>query len=156
MILNKTETPNPIEFEDDVTGPQGARFVLYPVKGVHTEEDVRKARLWIRFNRDVVSMQIRWKNAGDDKPPPDKFPDFLIIKNLKKEIGELKSYIEELEYKLQKEETAQIKQLKKDIQREKLYKDLNSQLAQARKEITKLRETVSDLITKLNAKKNEH
>lgn len=44
-------------FRSYVTGPQGARFEL--LKEIHhTEDDIKKAKKYLRLNFDVVSIHI--------------------------------------------------------------------------------------------------
>jgi hypothetical protein len=152
MILEQTNSNPPIDFEWYLTGPQGARFILYPVKGQHSEEDVKRARQSLYREQDVVSMQVRWVKAGDNTPPPEKIPEYIINKELKREIGEKESYIQELEDNAQKDNVVQRRQLKKEIQSEELYKQLKSENTKLKKENQNLRGTISDLITKLNSK----
>lgn len=152
MSLEQTQTDPPIDFEWHLTGPKGARFVLYPIKDQHSEEDVKRARIFLYQNRDVVSMQVRWVVKGDKAPPPEKIPEFIIIKQLKEEIGKKESYIMELEERARKESTDERRQFKKEIQREELYTKQNEKLRQVEKENKNLRGTISDLVTKLNAK----
>jgi len=52
----------------------------------------------------------------------DKIPDFLIMKSLKKEIGQLKSYIDEMEYEV-KSSKAEAEEVTKSIKKKE--KELN-------------------------------
>lgn len=149
-MIEETLTEPRIDYEWWLTGPQGARFCLYPERGKHTPEDVERARRWLKHNHDVVSLQIRWKELDDKVAPPVKIPDPSMIKQLHKKIGELESFIQELEHTIQTNESAQKKQLKKEIQSEKLYKQLDATILKLTKELNASRKTVSDLITKLN------
>ena len=151
-MMDKTETDPPIEYEWCIQGPKGALFVLYPVKGTHTDEDVTRARIFLRNTRDIAGLQVRWVNAGDNKPPPEKIPLELINKDLLRQIGEKESYILELEDKLRRRDIDETRQLKKEIQSEPLYKKLKAENKKLDKENLNLRATISDLVTKLNQK----
>lgn len=59
-------THNGIPYEDFVTGPQGARFILHPVKDVHTEDQVVQAIRELKVARDVVGMKVAWWTRGKD------------------------------------------------------------------------------------------
>jgi len=158
MTLQETLTDPKIEYESYITGPKGARFVLYPVKDKHTTEDVKRARQWLYREKDVVSLQIRWKREGDDAPPPEKIPDYIMLKELKKQLGEKESYIEELEDKIKQMTISYNQELDRDarkqVKSETLYKQLNAQLEKEKKTNNNLRATISELVTKLN--KYEH
>ena len=150
-------TDNGIEFDWHITGPQGVRFCLYPIKDKHSEEDVKAARRDLYYNHDVVSIQVRWKLKDDKSDPPEKIPDLVIIKELREELGKLKSYIDELEDKLkqgliQEREALQKENSKKrqEIMKEELYKKIKSDNSKLKKEIIKLRENISDLVVRLN------
>ena len=43
-------------------GIGGARFYIYPLKGKHTEDDVKKAKQQLRREQDVISIQTEWKD----------------------------------------------------------------------------------------------
>ncbi len=58
------KTSNGIEYVDELAGMLGARFWLYPIKGVHTQEDVAQAKAELRRERDVVGLKIEWKNEN--------------------------------------------------------------------------------------------
>jgi hypothetical protein len=44
-------------FSEHVTGPQGVRYVLYRQKH-HTNEDVKRAKAYLRANFDVVKIYV--------------------------------------------------------------------------------------------------
>jgi hypothetical protein len=154
MTNEYTETEKPVAYTYYLTGPQGARFELYPVKDDHTEEDVKLAKTWLYRNQDVVSIQVRWVNPNDDRPNPEKIPDFIMLKQLKIQIGELESYILELEQKLKTREMDETRQLKKEIQSEKTYKQLKKQLDKKEQEAVSLRKEISQLVMRLNTNHN--
>ena len=150
-------TDNGIEFDWWLTGPQGARFCLYPVKGKHTEDDVKKARGWLYYHHDVVSIQVRWKLSDDKMTPPEKIPDFVIIKELRVEVGKLLSYIEELEAALKQDknkkkeqENKELSQERSKIMKEEMYTKIKKENTKLKKEVLKLKESVSQLIYKIN------
>lgn len=152
MTEEKTDTVPPISFAWHITGPNGARFVLYPETGVDTTEDVIRAKNWLRRNRDVMSIQVQWKKVGDTREPPMKLTDDIIIKELKKELGKSEAYIQELEERIKKLMTDCDKNVRKEIKAEETYKALRKERDAAKKEIVNLRKTISELIVKLNQK----
>ena len=44
-------------YREYITGPQGMRFELFK-ELTHTNEDVERAKKWLRSNQDVVSISI--------------------------------------------------------------------------------------------------
>jgi hypothetical protein len=144
-------TSNGIEFEWNAHNSSGARFTLYAERGRHTEEDVALARQWLYHNRDVVSIQVRWKMLDDKVAPPEKIPDFIIIKELKVEIGKLKAQIDELEDANVKLAREGVTQVKREIVKEELYTALKSENTKRKNEICKLRQEISTLVTRLRA-----
>jgi hypothetical protein len=158
MTTDKTETEPPIEFEWYVTGPNGARFTLYPETSVHTEDDVKRAKQWLHNNRDVVSLQIRWKRAGDTRENPMKIPDAAIISHLKEEAGKREAYILELEEKLKTKEEVELKFTaaeKAEFRKTQIYQFQKKQIHALNTEINKLRKDKNDLIVKLVQNKNK-
>lgn len=53
-------TDNGVKYDSYVTGPQGARFELYPISGFHTKEDVEAAQAQLRREQDVVKTYVIW------------------------------------------------------------------------------------------------
>jgi hypothetical protein len=150
MEIEETETTPPIKFETYITGPNGARFTLFPVKGQHTDTNVLNAKCWLRAQRDVLNIKVQWEET--EKSKSEKIPDSVIIKNLKKEIGELKSYVDELEYKFIEQNTVQQRAMKHEIKLDATYKTLKKQIKDLVAQNTKLRKDISDLVIKLNKK----
>ena len=144
-------TGNGIEFDMNITGPQGARYTLYPEKGKHTEADVKKARGWLYHNQDVVSIQIRWKKLGDTLDPPQKIPDYVIISELKIEIGKLRSEIDEIEDVSVQKSMELLLEEKKKILKEQLYTNIKKENSKLKKDIKFLRDEISTLIVKVRA-----
>lgn len=60
-------TPQGIRYDWWLTGPDGARFELFPVRGVHTDQQVAQSKSWLRNEQDVVSIKVTWK----DQPPKE-------------------------------------------------------------------------------------
>jgi hypothetical protein len=58
-------TENKIPYDYSLAGAAGGAFVLYPVRGEHTDEQVAAAKDWLRGSRDVVSIRVEW-----EKPEP--------------------------------------------------------------------------------------
>lgn len=152
MSLEQTETEPPIDFNWSLSGPNGARFILYPLRDIHTHEDVKRASGYLHRTKKVTSLQVRWLNEREENLP-EKIPDALINKELQIQLGQKESYIQELETKLNKENTESRRQLKKEIQSEEEYKKIKEELRKAKKDNDNLRQTISDLVTKLNQKK---
>lgn len=157
--MEKTEGTKPIEYEFWITGPQGARFALYPVKDEHTEEDVLRAKRWLHNNQDVVSLQVRWIKSQDDQPQTEKIPDYIIIKNLKVEIGQKDSYILELEDKinnLQEEKTKEnilTKQDRKEFKKELFFQQLVLQIKALEDKVSKCNKDNEQLIIRMHQPK---
>lgn len=161
MDLEQTATDPPIAYEWYLTGPQGARFILYPITGVHTNDDVKAANKWLRHNNDVVSLQTRWVKPEDKTAPPMKIPDHVMIKELRKQIGGLEAHVHELEDTHATEvkalktqilalEQGQDKKLRKEILTEDTYKAVVSANSKLKQEVLALRKNVSELIIRIN------
>lgn len=60
--MEYTETERPMQYDWWADGPQGAKFELRPVRGVHTQEDIYEAKHWLRDNHDVVRLTIDWQD----------------------------------------------------------------------------------------------
>ena len=157
--MEKTEGTKPIDYEFWITGPQGARFALYPVRDEHTEEDVLRAKRWLHNNQDVVSLQVRWVRLQDDQPQTEKIPDHIIIKNLNVEIGKRDAYILELEdtiAKLQEEktkETVLTKQERKDFKKEVFFQQLLLQIKALELSNSKCKKDNEQLIIRMHQPK---
>jgi hypothetical protein len=52
-----------IKVDEWLAGPQGMNFMLYPVKGVHTDEDVAEVKKQLYRDRDVVTLRTTWIRA---------------------------------------------------------------------------------------------
>lgn len=52
-------------YREDLAGPNGCAYVLLREKH-HTDEDVQRARQWLRYHHDVVSITIV-KETDDSK-----------------------------------------------------------------------------------------
>jgi len=59
-------TGNGILYDWWLTGPQGAHFLLFPIKGEHTKKDIAIAKHWIRNNQDPVSIRHEWVDEYQD------------------------------------------------------------------------------------------
>ena len=144
-------TGNNIEYDLSVVSTHGARFTLYPKLNVHSEQDVKKARSWLYHNKNVVSIQIRWKNQDDKLDPPQKIPDYVIISELKLEIGKLNCELFELEDQIKEIKENAITEEKKEILKEELYRNIKKENSKLREEIKTLRSSISKLVVKLSA-----
>lgn len=147
MSLEYTETENPVGFESYITGPDGARFILHPVKGQHTKQDLESAVKFIRRNRDVVHLSVEWEKATEDNIDPEKIPDFLIIRSLNIELGKKEAYITELEHKLKEKATKESQELARDIKSEEAYRKIKADNIKLKKENINLKKTISVLIS---------
>lgn len=71
---------------------------------------------------------------SDDNHPIEKIPDVVLLKMARKEIGELTSYIDELEYKVTelgrkiKEKEQLTHEDNKEFKREQFYKEMNEKV----------------------------
>lgn len=144
--MTEGTTSNGISYEWGISGPKGARFILYPEKDKHTEDEVKSAIREIRGARDVASMQVRWRKLGDDTPNPEKIPDYLIIKGLQQKVGELEAHVLELDDKHKKDLSEEKRQIRKEIQSEQLYDEIKKDNSKLKRENTGLRQEVSRLI----------
>ena len=147
MQLEFTKTDIPVAFDSYITGPQGAKFILYPVKGTHTKDDVERATACIRRERDVVQIRVVWVKAEAKYLPADKIPDFLIIKGLRTELGKAESYVQELESRLKSEGTKETQEVIRQIKSEELYTRIQLENKKLKKENLNLRGTISELIS---------
>jgi len=59
------KTANGIWFTDDFVGHAGANFIIFPGDN-HTKEDIRKAKAWLRDNRDVTSIATAQEEDLDE------------------------------------------------------------------------------------------
>lgn len=60
-IPNLEYTPNGIQYEWGLAGPQGAWFELKPVRGKHSADDVKTAKAHLRNSQDVVRLTVTWQ-----------------------------------------------------------------------------------------------
>lgn len=142
---------NDIDYEYE-PGPKGSQFVLYPEQGKHTELDVTSSIGELKSKHGVISLQVRWKKKDDKMPPPEKVPDYLIIKRLQQTIGELKASITELEDKHKDDLAEEQRAIRKEVQSEELYTQLKKEKSKVQRENKGLRENISELVAKLNSK----
>lgn len=64
--MSKEYTDNGIEFDSDLAGPRGMSFTLKPIKGVHTEDDVKSAKRQLFIDRDVVgAFKVEWQTPQE-------------------------------------------------------------------------------------------
>lgn len=77
---------------------------------------------------------------------PEKIPDEFIIKDLQKKIGQLESYILELEHTIDRLKVEDGRNIRKEIREGEVYKNLKQQLSARKKENESLRRSISDLI----------
>lgn len=150
------KTPNGIEYEWFTSTTNEVNCILYAIIDTHKEEeDVLYAVKWIKQNiRIIDTVQVRWKKADDDGHMPVRIPSSVIIKNLNVEIGKLKSYVTELEERIQKSESLS-PQERKEISKDKVAKEQEVTIKEQQALIKKLRKESEQLIIKLNLK-NEH
>lgn len=62
---DKEYTGNGIEYTWGLDSPEGARFVLMPIRG-HTSEQVEKAKRLLRDSQDVLSVKVEWQNQQNE------------------------------------------------------------------------------------------
>lgn len=58
-------TKNGIPYTWELSGSAGAAFILYP-EPQHTEADIFNAKMWLRDNRDVVSIRTATEQDRDE------------------------------------------------------------------------------------------
>lgn len=49
-----------IKVDEWLAGPQGMNFMIYPIKDIHTEEDITKIKAQLHRDRDVVQIRTTW------------------------------------------------------------------------------------------------
>ena len=90
---------------------------------------------------------------------PEKIPDFILLKESRREVGQLKAEIDHLtaENKRILGENERLIQMGKleasEFKKEERYRQLRKQITDRNKTIHKLRATNSEIITKLVAEK---
>ena len=52
--------PEPILYDENLTGPDEMRFTLFPEENLHSALDVVYFKQWLRKNRDVVQIEVKW------------------------------------------------------------------------------------------------
>lgn len=151
-MIEFTDTIPPIEFERSETGPNGTRFILHPNAVDHTDQDVIRAKRWLKATRNVWSMEIRWALQGDNDPTLMKIPDHIIIRNLRTELGKKETYIQELEEKIEQISRGADAVARKEAKKDAGYKNFQIQLDKAKAENTSLRKQLSELVIRINTK----
>lgn len=62
-----------IPFRSDVVSVNGCAIELFPVRGVHTRGDVKRARNAAKNRYDVVHFYVTWQEeTGGEKEKPEK------------------------------------------------------------------------------------
>lgn len=56
-------TDNGIKYDWWLTGPEGMRVILYPVKQKNSHQDIAEAKKQLRKDQDVVRFYIEWITA---------------------------------------------------------------------------------------------
>ena len=56
------EGGQPIAFSEGTLHINGSDFTLLPVRNVHSELEVRRAKSWLRNERDVTLLIVRWQD----------------------------------------------------------------------------------------------
>lgn len=57
-------TPPGIATYEYLVSWQGGGYILYPIRGEHTEEDVKAAKQYIREKADAVRIETHWQKRG--------------------------------------------------------------------------------------------
>lgn len=70
----KEYTPNGIMYTWSLAGSQGAAFILFPKDGTLPAE-IRKAKIWLRDQHDVVSIKLANDDDLDNLYKSDYFRD---------------------------------------------------------------------------------
>ena len=64
------DVSNGVPFDWGLANADGAWFNLVPTKGVHTPEDVDKAKRMLKGNRDVVgTIKVFWIETTNQETP---------------------------------------------------------------------------------------
>lgn len=91
----------------------------------------------------------------------EKIPDYILLKESRKEVGQLQSYIQELE-NTNRELAKEVENLlrlepeeRKEMKRERLYSDKNNDLRQMREKLKKLSFDYDLLLSRYHNKKPE-
>jgi len=71
------KTSNGIEYTDEIAGPDGAGFVLYPT-AEHTPEMIKSAVTELFNNRDVVAMKVADARDWDERYRTEIYANSLI------------------------------------------------------------------------------
>lgn len=123
---------------------------MYPLLGFHTDDDVRKASQWLMANHSVDSLQVRWVKDPETESS-EKIPDHILVNHLRKEIGSLNAYIEELEDKIKSNEKI-TQEERNRIKKTKIYHEQKAKIKSLEDLVKRLRKDKDDLIIKLNRK----
>jgi hypothetical protein len=62
LKVERQKTPAGVEYEEELAGPNGMHFTLYPGPE-HTAEDVARSKRWLRIHRDVVGIHTIRRKA---------------------------------------------------------------------------------------------
>jgi len=71
------KTSNGIEYYDEIAGPDGAGFILYPT-AEHTPEMIKSAVRELFNDRDVVSMKVADAKDWDERYRTEIFANPLV------------------------------------------------------------------------------
>lgn len=53
-------TMSGMRYYEELAGPNGMNFILYPIYDKDTEESIKRAKTELRRDRDVVSIRMYW------------------------------------------------------------------------------------------------
>jgi len=53
-------TESGIKYDWWIDGPQAGKFKLFPVKGVHSQDDIKNSKAELKRDFDVVYIELEW------------------------------------------------------------------------------------------------
>lgn len=100
---------------------------------------------------DQSELQELYDDINGRTDTPNLIPDWILLKESKKEIGQLKAEIDELNDKLEQKSCDLIlnREARKEARKELLYKEITAQNSALQKRIRELKQLNNELICKL-------
>lgn len=147
-MICQTDTEPAITYESYMTGPQGERIILYPVRCKHSALDVKKATDWAHAQLDVVKLEVQWKSPREEVPYPlMKLPDHVIIRNQQMELGKAASYIQELEEQTKPKHASP--EERAEAKKSEIYQKQQEKIQELNQTVQRLKKDNDNLIIKI-------
>lgn len=78
------QTKNQIKYEWGLDGPKGMVVMLYPIKGVDSQDSIKEAQKQLREDLDVSTIEVFWTSKEDNaklevQPLPEREKEPEII-----------------------------------------------------------------------------